>query len=84
MPEVTILYFAQAAELVGCRQDTLVLSDGSHTEESLISAIIALKPQLKEIETDIVLALNESYMTRDHVELNTGDEIAIIPPVSGG
>lgn len=41
---------------------------------------------LSAISGNLILALNQEYLERDseNIRLNAGDEIAVIPPISGG
>lgn len=40
---------------------------------------------LLPLKDTVVLALNQDYIERDtHITLKPGDEIAVIPPISGG
>ena len=42
-------------------------------------------PQLREIEGRFVLSLNQEYLQPEEAEqLKAGDEVAVIPPISGG
>lgn len=58
------------------------LTDGS-TISDLVQSITVQYPKLAEMLPSIVLALNEEYVTGTPV-LSDGDEVALIPPISGG
>jgi molybdopterin synthase catalytic subunit len=75
--EVTVLLFAMLRERAGARQITIELPDGARVRDAL--------DQLGDIAADLplVMAVNREYAPEDHV-LDAGDELALIPPVSGG
>ena len=40
---------------------------------------------LDEIKSNLIIAVNQEYVgTEDTVQLKAGDEVAVIPPISGG
>lgn len=81
---VNILFFAKSRELSGINSAQItVLSQCSFTH--LLENILQQYPSLSVISENIILALNEDYLSKDSdVNLQDGDEIAVIPPISGG
>lgn len=75
---VKILLFAKLREQIG--QDQLILKIELGTTVSRLKTIIKQKYSL---ETSFFVAINQRYVLTNHV-LNEGDEVALIPPVSGG
>jgi molybdopterin synthase catalytic subunit len=75
--EVTVLLFAMLRERAGARQLTIELPDGARVRDAL-AALGDLAAGLP-----LVMAVNREYAPEDHV-LDPGDELALIPPVSGG
>jgi molybdopterin converting factor subunit 1 len=75
--EVTVLLFAMLRERAGARQLTIELPEGSRVRDAL-AALGDLAAGLP-----LVMAVNREYAPEDHV-LDPGDELALIPPVSGG
>jgi len=77
-----VFYFAQAAELAGCREEVWEIahpiSRGSFWDE-----IVRRHPGLGGLRPVCRLARNEEYFS-DEGTLQPDDEVAIIPPVSGG
>jgi MoaE-MoaD fusion protein len=75
--EVTVRLFAMLRERAGAREVTLSLPDGARVSDALaeLGAIAEGLP--------LVMAVNRVYADEDQV-LDPGDELALIPPVSGG
>jgi MoaE-MoaD fusion protein len=79
---VRVRLFAQLHEVVGEREVTLDLADGATVAElrtQLASRYPALGPHL----ANAVCAVDEEYVAPDR-PLREGDDVALIPPVSGG
>ncbi len=51
------------------------------TAEDLLNRIFSEHPKIKGLPVRV--AVNQQYVS-DKIELKTGDEVALIPPVSGG
>jgi molybdopterin synthase catalytic subunit len=75
--EVTIRLFAMLRERAGTPELTLELPEGARVADAL-SRLAALAGDLP-----LVMAVNREYAPEDRV-LEAGDELALIPPVSGG
>ena len=76
--EVTVRLFAMLRERAGAREVTLELPDGARVSDAL-AALEGVAPA----EMPLVMAVNREYAREDHA-LDPGDELALIPPVSGG
>jgi molybdopterin synthase sulfur carrier subunit len=46
-------------------------------------ALVAAHPELAPFESSVSCAVNATY-ARKHTRVNAGDEVAFLPPVSGG
>jgi len=79
---VRVLLFADLAEAAGTRSVELVLPAGESAGGAL-AALAAGHPAVAERQASIALAVGDRYVDRDAV-LHDGDELALIPPVSGG
>ena len=79
---VNVKLFAQVKEIAGSSERIVQLDDGSVAEDVLASLELQF-PSLREFRRYVRLAVNQSYVSLDH-SLRDGDEVAIIPPVSGG
>jgi molybdopterin synthase catalytic subunit len=75
--EVTVRLFAMLRERAGASELTLELPEGARVRDAL--------EELAELRADIpvVMAVNREYAADDQV-LDPGDELALVPPVSGG
>jgi molybdopterin converting factor subunit 1 len=80
--KLDITFFALYRERAGRRQYSLELPGGA-TVADLTQAIRERFPNLAPPEVNIVVAVNTEYAEPDTV-LREGDEVCLIPPVSGG
>ncbi|KAJ1639666.1 hypothetical protein T492DRAFT_832698 [Pavlovales sp. CCMP2436] len=81
--KVNLLLFAAVREKVGQGKLELKLSGGATTVD-LLGALLGLHPSLADILPSCALSVNRKYLSTEKVALLAGDEVAIIPPVSGG
>ena len=79
---VRVRLFAMQRELAGTREVSLDLADGSTIEDAW-TAIVGRFPALAPGRTSLRFARNGEYADAA-AELAEGDELAFIPPVSGG
>ena len=79
---VTVQYLGMLKEFAGRASEAVELPDGSLLG-SLFDKLQQRIPQLAQFRGAIAMAVNYEYSGRDTV-LNDGDEVALIPPVSGG
>ena len=75
--EITVRLFAMLRERAGAGEVALDLPDGARVADAL-RALEDLAAGLP-----LVMAVNREYASEEHV-LEPGDELALIPPVSGG
>ena len=80
--KVTVRYFALYRERAGASQSSYHLPKGA-TVSDLIGEVRERHPDLAPLHVSIVAAVNTEYAGADTV-LEDGDEVALIPPVSGG
>jgi molybdopterin synthase catalytic subunit len=82
MPDVTIHYFAGAQQRLGIARDSWSLPE--RTEVAAILAAVAERhPALRELIASCRVAHQLEFVDAA-VVLRDGDELAVIPPVSGG
>ncbi len=79
---VRVLFFASLADLMGERRRNLNLPAGSTIADALRDMATDV-PDLAVRAPHVSFAVNEAFVTAD-APLSDGDELALIPPVSGG
>jgi len=79
---VTALFLGPARDFTGAESATLELPPGA-TVATIRAAILEKFPRIRPAMGSIRIAVNQEF-TGDEHPLCTGDEIALIPPVSGG
>ncbi len=79
---VTVLFFAGARERAGIGRVDVELEPGSSLDDAIDSALASVG-RGGVLPSNVMLARNGIYVDRSD-ELKDGDEIAVIPPVSGG
>jgi molybdopterin synthase catalytic subunit len=80
--KVYVSLFAGLKELVGQPKVTLELPEGA-TVDQLRDRLSEEYPRVIPFLPTLVCAVDEEYVSPDH-PLSDGDDIALIPPVSGG
>ena len=79
---VRVLFFGQLKDIVGVGEDFADLSDGARVED-LFERYGRRFPKLAEFRESIAASVNQDYAPW-RASLATGDEVAFLPPVSGG
>lgn len=79
---VHLRFFASLRERLKASEAERTLADGA-TVADLWAALCRERPDLEPLSGSISFAVNREYVERAHV-LSDGDEVALIPPVSGG
>lgn len=79
---VKVLFFGMLKDIVGRSEDQIELADGARLE-SVFTRYARQFPRLTDLESSIVLACNHEFCDRS-AAIREGDEIAFLPPVSGG
>ncbi len=77
---ITVRFFASVREVVGAREVSAEFPPGT-TVGDVWRSYVARYPRLAKLR--MAFAVNHEYAGEDRV-LSGGDEVAIIPPVSGG
>ncbi|MEK7707863.1 MAG: MoaD/ThiS family protein [Verrucomicrobiota bacterium] len=76
-----ILFFAHLKDITRCAEMTLTSSDVN--ADGLWQKLIEVHPSLERFRGSVRLAKNSEYAGRD-ARFTDADEVALIPPVSGG
>jgi molybdopterin converting factor subunit 1 len=79
---VTVRLFARLRDIAGATELVRDLAPGA-TIGDLWRQLAGEFPELSQYERSISTAVNTDYARMDHV-IGEGDEIAFLPPVSGG
>jgi molybdopterin synthase sulfur carrier subunit len=79
---VKVRLFASLREAMGRSELELELPEAA-TPEDAWHALVGVQPALAERRASLAVAVNRSYAAFDQ-RLAAGDEVAFIPPVSGG
>lgn len=80
---VKVLFFGLLRDVTGTAEDTLELSQPGPTLETVFQHYAAQTPRLLELRRSIVIAQNQAFADPSS-PVAEGDEIAFLPPVSGG
>jgi len=79
---VRVLFFGVLKEIAGKSTDEIDVRDGASVRDVLLHYQSQI-PQLQASLSSIALAVNQQYAGAD-TKLKANDEIALLPPVSGG
>jgi molybdopterin converting factor subunit 1 len=79
---VKVLFFGQLREVVGHAEDSVELPDGAPIE-ALFSRYGESHPELARFRASLVASRNREFAAWS-TPLHSGDEVAFLPPVSGG
>ncbi len=83
-PTITVhlLYFAIMRDLLGKDEETLALEEGTAAGD-VFAIVTKDQPRLAALQRSVLVMVNEAYAAKDQ-PLREGDNVAFIPPVSGG
>ena len=80
--QVRVLFFGQLKDIIGLDHDEAELSEGARVED-LFERYGRRFPQLADFRASIAASVNQEYAGW-RAPLAAGDEVAFLPPVSGG
>jgi len=79
---IKVLLFGAAADRAGTREVELPVDDGATLRE-LWPLLVDRHPDLVPMRETLAFAVNGEY-ARMNESVSSGDEVAVLPPVSGG
>jgi molybdopterin synthase catalytic subunit len=82
MMRVRVLFFGQLKDIAGVSQEDAELSEGARVED-LYERYARRFPRLAEFRPSVAASVNQEY-AEWRAALAAGDEVAFLPPVSGG
>jgi molybdopterin synthase sulfur carrier subunit len=77
-----VLFFGRLKDLIGRAEDSVNSADAA-TIEQLFALYAARNPELARYRPSLVASRNQEFVAWD-TPLHPGDEVAFLPPVSGG
>lgn len=80
---VRVKLFAQLRDRAGTGDVSCELASAGATVADVWRALIATHAELAPFESSVSCAVNAEYAKR-HTTVRDGDEVAFLPPVSGG
>jgi MoaE-MoaD fusion protein len=79
---VQVLFFGQLKDLIGQVAESLVLGERA-TVRDILQHYSEKFPAILKLSPSLALSVNQEYASQD-APLRDGDEVALLPPVSGG
>ena len=79
---IKVLFFGAAADRAGTREIELPVDEGATLEE-IWPLLAGRHPDLAPMRDTLAFAVNGEY-ARGDAGVSPGDEVAVLPPVSGG
>jgi molybdopterin converting factor subunit 1 len=80
--KISVLYFGIVREHLGCGEEQMELADGASVAD-LLAVLEKRHGSLEKGIDSLRIAVNREYVDSDY-GLSNNDEVAVIPPVSGG
>jgi molybdopterin converting factor subunit 1 len=82
MPDVTLLYFAQIRELLQLEREDFSLPSPTSADD-ILSTVASRHPLVAALLPGCRVAVDLEFRSGP-LQLHGGEEVAVIPPVSGG
>jgi molybdopterin converting factor small subunit len=82
MAKIAVRFFARYAELAGCQSSAVTVSAPA-TVADVIARVREVFPGTQALPPKPLAALNQRQVKLD-TPVSEGDEVALLPPLSGG
>ncbi len=82
MSSITVLYFAQVAELTQQRQESWEITAPTSVS-TWLTQLVKRYPALAPMQERLKVAVNQYHVNHDAI-ITPGDEVAVFEPVTGG
>ena len=79
---VKVLFFGRLKEIAGLSEQLAEIGEGARVED-LFAQYVQARPELSRYRSSLVASRNQEFCAWN-TPLDAGDEIAFLPPVSGG
>ena len=79
--DIQVKFFASCRDLVG--ESAITITADISTTSELITLLLAKYPELQNGIGEVSLAVNKQYIDGS-CDLKNNDEVALLPPMSGG
>jgi molybdopterin converting factor subunit 1 len=83
MAHVTVRFFARYAELAGCESTAVSIPSDTTTVADVLARVRESVPGARQLPARPLAALNRHQVKLD-ARVQDGDEVALLPPLSGG
>ena len=80
--QIRVLFFGALKEVIGRSAETIDLPKGARVDD-LLAHYAGRFPRFGALRPSLAVSVNEEYSRQDRV-LVAGDEVGVLPPVSGG
>lgn len=80
--QIHVLFFGVLKDLAGAADESVILDAGA-TVADLLNHLESRAPRLKAVLPTVAMSVNQEYAGPE-AKLKPGDEVALLPPVSGG
>ena len=81
--QVHVTFYGVLKAETGTKQQAITLQADAPTVSDLTAALAAQYPVLADRLPTVAAAVRDTLVTAEHV-LRDGDQVALLPPVSGG